>query len=214
MAGGPAADDVSVSWSTDAELDKGPPFAVVRVLPAKHPPYWLPALFVENKAGEVEVSRKAMTWAHLSLGGYPRSVVDEDIKTVDRFVDFERIFISEIACGHVLERDDLDYLVYAYLTYRYNGTLDNEARCCLGGLNWRSLAMAPLRREFKALARYIRFCATTDGLVDLGVGSYEYKAGTASPMVRRLNSLHEQNDHDFLVHLRAAREYWANKYGE
>lgn len=190
--------------------DPLPPYTVVRLLPlldfGVH--NYLPVLFIEGITGEVTPSREVMVWAKASLAGYSLSKVDHDVRVLARFIDFYRLWFH----GRSLDDGDLDYLVYAYLVQRYAGTLDAEGRCSLHGLNWRPLSYVSLKSEFVALSRYLRFCATTWGFIDLNPNLF--RTSIDDPPVKRMRDLENRRDEDFFVHLGAAREWWQQRYAD
>jgi integrase len=185
-----------------------PPFAVVRALPVRGPEgsKRLPFLFIESIDGAVSWHREALVYANASVVAYDLASIERDVEIIGRFYDFFRVFWQRGA----LPEDALDYLVYAYLVWRHNGTIA-EGASRFGGLRWKPLAVEALRSEFKALVRYFRFSSRTWGHVSLGEA--QRALGVDGTPLRRMTAAVALGERDFLVHLAASREYWARHFG-
>ncbi|MBK1841653.1 hypothetical protein JHL17_30065 [Azospirillum sp. YIM B02556] len=190
------------------DSDPGPPYAMAQVLPVINEgiQQHLPVMFIKEPSGEVVRSYEALEWARMSLSGFSLSKIEANIEVLARFINFYRVW----GYGRPIEDGELDYLIYAYLIFRYAGTMDPEGCCSLGGLNWRPIAYGALRNEFRSLVRYLRFCATTWGYVDLT--PERFRANEADPPFTRMAAHERRKESDFLAHLAAAREYWRAKY--
>jgi integrase len=90
--------------------------------------------------------------------------------------------------------------------------MDEEGRCWLGGLNWRALSYYPLKDEFVTISRYLRFCSTTWGYINLNPERFHVSGN--DPLIKRMLAVEKLQERDFFVHLSAAREWWQQQYGD
>jgi len=184
------------------------PSSIVRHVPVLGPSgsVPLPFLFIEGASGAVGWHREALAYAKACLAAYELSTISHDVETIGRFYDFYRVFWG----AKPLPAEAIDYLVYAYLVWRHNGTV-SDGRSCLGGLLWAPVASNALRAEFNSLARYFHFSSRTWGHVSLG--QFREPLDPDAVSIRRLRSTAGLKEREFFVHLAASREYWARQYG-
>jgi hypothetical protein len=186
--------------------DVAPYHVVCMLLVARHAAKQrLPVLFAAESDGAVRVVTEVLEWARASLLSRDLSTVQREVETIGRFIDFCRALGDCIS----IAEDDLDYVVYAYLLWRKNGTRDDRGRLLLDGLSWKPLDAARLQQEFRALARFFKFCAEVFGFVRLNDKAYRQYAESAP--IRRMVACDSRGRDDFLMHLGASREFWSQR---
>src|SRR5690348_10327993 len=127
-------------------LDGNVPSSIVCTLPVEDLAgrHSLPFLLAEDETGDVHVVAEVLAWARASSYSRNLSTIQREVEIVGRFYNFCRAFTH----GMTISEDDLDYLIYAYLLWRLNGTLGDEGRSIITGLHWKPLSVARLEQEF------------------------------------------------------------------
>jgi hypothetical protein len=188
-------------------LDGDTPSSIVCTLPVEDLAgrRSLPFLLAEDETGDVHVVAEVLAWASASSYSRNLSTIQRDVEIVGRFYNFCRAFTR----GMTISEDDLDYLIYAYLLWRLNGTLTDEGRSIIPGLRWKPLSVPQLEQEFHALARYFAFCSKQFGYVTLN--SKAYRQAPDSAPIKRLDAQDAHGRDDFLIHLGASRDFWSRR---
>ena len=168
--------------------------------------YALPIIFYHSDRA-VLISREALRWSHSLLSKYSLSKIQAYSKALCRMVNFQRVWKPALA----ITKDNIDYLIYAFLNTRQHGTINETGECRFGGLFWQPASETTLKSDFSAIKSYFEFCGRELGYISLS--KHKYVTSPNSNWHKRLSSLQNTSSRDFFAHLSSAREYWKEIYG-
>lgn len=188
----------------------GQPFSTVKHIPVTQ--YGnteiMPFLFYEKGiAGTPDFCRDALAWANASKLSYSSSKISASVNALSRFANF----LYAIGADDSVSADQLEVLVFSFLSVRLSGTIDESGKCHLGGLCWIPVRICTVRQDFDALIRYFQFCEVNFGYIAL---ARKFSIRREKNQFEKLRRIEKQKERDFLVHLNAAREYWKELAGD
>lgn len=188
----------------------GQPFSTVKHIPVTQYGVTevMPFLFHEKAIlGEASFCREALAWANASKLSYSSSKISASINALSRFANF----LHAVRTEEAVLSDQLDTLVFAFLSTRLSGSIDEHGKCHLGGLCWKPAKIGTVRQDFDALLRYFQFCEVNFGYIAL---ARKFSIHREKNPVENLRRMEKKKERDFLVHLNAAREYWKELAGD
>lgn len=183
-------------------------FTVVKVLPItrQHATVQMPVLFCRDTVGECVFSRESLAWAYAQLSAYSSGKILSNIRAVSKFTDFYMATSADVG----MSIDDLEYLVYAFVSTRLTGTLDSDGKSRIEGLAWKPAQFSTVQQEFISIVKYMDFCSTHFGQVIIADA---FRSSPKKSFFQRLYEVRQQKNRDMLVHLNAARDYWKEMAG-
>jgi hypothetical protein len=177
--------------------------SVVRMLPIQLPSgsgtAHLPFLFLRSPDGTVRLCEEALSWARSCRPHRDLETIKRGSKTVGRFHDYCTQFLGE----NDVPEDDIDYIIYAFLAFRYDGSPASQANV---SRRWLPATPSAVEDELRDITDFFRHCETRFNGVRLGQRSFPFSQSTLS--FQRLHDLQRKSGWDFLTHLESYRKFW------
>ena len=176
--------------------------SVVRMLPIQLPSgdaAYLPFLFLRSPDGEACLSEEALSWALSCQPHRDLATIQRGVTTVGRFHDYCTQFLGE----NEVPEDDIDYIIYAYLAFRYDGSTASRANV---SRRWCPATSGVVEHELRDITDFFQHCEVNFNGVRLGQRSYPFSPHKSS--FQRLQDLQRRSGWDFLIHLESHRKFW------
>lgn len=160
---------------------------------------FLPVL-LQQMGGNVFIDRQALLWSRELTLAFTFPSIQQRIKTITRFKNFYALFTAE----QNLSIEEQTHAIYAFVNWRLAGTTSLSPEEQLSKLGWKPIQKETARNEFRHIVEYFLF------LSEHCQGTRFVEFNTLNIPSLLLRKMKELDNQDFFVHLKRARDYWAD----